>query len=268
MGILKFLKDTLYPSPNQLTQQFYLKQQEAYLKQRNAFVTPQQQTQSNFNNVQQDGELTEDIANYKAHDCTEDIMLKQKELNRPEISVINATDYFYTYKGSKFDFSNIPTVKYPYRPKMQYLIVQENGGIIFRDMRKLDELMEMAQNICEVPSFKFPMENIVYAPTWITYKNIDGQITFGEWTNSQICPLPFTKTGKIPKYVIKVILVDNNHQYQATIYYDQNDSVGKGTIMRRVTPDESFSLDFRDNTILRIMHNIEGEYFPLYDSCQ
>lgn len=197
-----------------------------------------------------DGESYEDfMANLKE---------KRKEESRPKIVRVDARDRFYSYTGTEFDLMDVPA--YQFENGAWYLLDGANADKIIDDIAGFNKFASEAESIVEVPDFRFPSSDIILEPERIE-RGSDNR-----WVISHFTPQPLTKTGKLPKYPIKVLLVSRSGNYEARLKYNQQGKIGEAEIRVGELGRSYHTLTIRDGKIIRIMKHEGFENFPLY-SC-
>lgn len=184
--------------------------------------------------------------------------LERKDRSRPKISRINARDKFYSYTGTEFDLMDVPT--YQFENAAWYLLDGANADKIIDDIAGFNKFASEAESIVEVPDFRFPSSDIILEPEWIE-RGFDNR-----WVMSHFTPQPLTKTGKLPKYPIKVLLVSRSGNYEARLKYNQQDKIGEAEIRVGELGRSYHTLTIRDGKIICIMKHEGLENFLLY-SC-
>ena len=181
---------------------------------------------------------------------------KRKEESRPKIVRVDARDRFYSYTGTEFDWSDVPANQF--ENGAWYLLDGANADKILKDVSDLDVFAYQADRIATVPDFRFPMEDILLKPEWIDrgYES--------KWAMSHFSPQPLTKTGKFPKYPIKVFLVSRSGNYEARLKYNQQGKIGDAEIRVGEPGRSCHTMTVRDGKIIRIMKHEGFENFPVY----
>lgn len=186
------------------------------------------------------------------------IMLERKEKSRPNISRVDARDKFYSYTGTEFDWSDVPANQF--EGGAWYLLDGANADKVIDDIADLNKFASEAEVIADVPDFRVPFSDILLKPEWIDrgYES--------KWAMSHFSPQPLTKTGKFPKYPIKVFLVSRSGNYEARLKYNQQDKIGDAEIRVGELGRLCHTMTVRDGKIIRIMKHEGFENFPVYSA--
>lgn len=181
---------------------------------------------------------------------------KRKEESRPKIVRVDARDRFYSYTGTEFDWSDVPANQF--ESGAWYLLDGANADKVIDDIADLNKFASEAEAIANVPDFRVPFSDILLKPEWLDrgYES--------KWAMSHFSPQPLTKTGKFPKYPIKVFLVSRSGNYEACLKYNQQDKIGEAEIRVGDLGRSWHTMTVRDGKIIRIMRHENFENFPVY----
>ena len=181
----------------------------------------------------------------------------RKEQGRPQVEKMDVSEKFYSYSGCEFDFSDVPVARFKNGVNW-YLLDEVNADKVFDDIAEFDNFAFQAEQIADVPDFRVPLMDILLNPEWIE-NGFDM-----EWKMSYFSPQPLTKTGKSPKYPIKVLLVSRSGNYEARLKYNQQDKIGEAEIRVGDLGRSWHTMTVRDRKIIRIMRHEGLENFPVY----
>ena len=182
----------------------------------------------------------------------------RKEQTRPIIQRMDVSGRFYSYQGSAFDFSDTPV--WLLDNAAWYLLDDVNIDKVLSDMQELNLFAVQAELIADVPDFRVPLSDLIFTPEWV-----EQGLEMG-WRASHIIPSSFTKTGRLPKYPLRVFLESRKRNYDARIKYLQNDKIGSAEIRVGELGKVWHSMTIRDNHIIRIIFHNGFENFPVYAS--
>lgn len=200
------------------------------------------------------------VAENDGGESYEDFMVnlkeKRKEELRPKIVRVDARDRFYSYTGTEFDWSDVPANQF--KSGAWYLLDGANADKVIDDITDLNKFASEAESIANVPDFRVPFSDILLKPEWLDrgYES--------KWAMSHFSPQPLTKTGKFPKYPIKVFLVSRSGNYEARLKYNQQDKIGEAEIRVGDLGRSWHTMTVRDGKIIRIMRHEGLENFPVY----